>query len=76
MSSLAELQTYLSELKTALHDLRLGRLPRRITSPDGRQTEYNPVSIDALREEIVKVKAEIEAASGRPNPRRPIRFSF
>lgn len=76
MADLTTLQTYLAELETALHDLRKGELPISVWSPDGRRTDYQPTSIAELRAEIDKVKAEIAAAQGKPNPRRPVRFSF
>ncbi len=76
MADLTTLQTYLTELEAALHDLRKGELPTEVTSPDGRSTRYHQTSISELGEEIAKVKAEIATAQGNPNPRRPVRFSF
>ncbi len=76
MADLATLQTYLTELEEALHDLRRGELPQSVWSPDGRRTDYHPTSLSELRQEIASVKAEIAIAQGIPNPRRPVRFSF
>jgi hypothetical protein len=76
MADLATLQTYLTELETALHDLRRGELPSSVVSPDGRRTDYHPTSLIELKREIAEVKSEIAVVQGKPNPRRPVRFSF
>lgn len=76
MTTLATLQTRLSEAEEALHQLLLGSKEQTIEFGAGRKVTYNQANIGELRGYVSRLEDQIAVLQGTGAGRKPVRFVF
>jgi|DEB19_MinimDraft_3_1074340.scaffolds.fasta_scaffold04617_5 hypothetical protein len=76
MTTLATLQTRLSEAEEALHAILTGTKEVSLEFGSGRKIAYNQGSISELRGYIARLTDQIAVLQGTGAGRKPVRFVF